>query len=143
MGDDGVGIYVLRQLREKIQPRADLEFKELSVGGLKLVEEILDYKTVFIIDAIESATNLGKITEFSSEQFKNTCHESAPHATNFITALELYKKLKPARIPESIRIFTIAIQPDFTFRESLGPTIKGAASQLTELLTNEINRTGH
>jgi hypothetical protein len=59
---------------------------------------------------------------------------------NFITALELYQKLEATRIPEKIRIFTITIKPEFTFKESLTPTIQAAASHLTELLINEINR---
>jgi len=140
MGDDGVGIHVLRRLKEKIPSRTDLEFKELGVGGIKLIEEILDYRTVFIIDSIESTTALGKINEFSPDQFKNTRHESTPHAMNFITALELYQKLEAARIPERIRIFTITIKPEFIFKETLTPTIQAAASHLTELLINEINK---
>ena len=142
MGDDGVGIHVLRRLKESTQPRSQLEFKELGVGGIKLVEEILDYKTVFIIDSIESETEVGVINEFSPEQFINTYHESTPHATNFITALELYKKLEPTRIPERIRVFTIGIKPDFTFNEKLTPTVEAAASQLTMRLENEINQIG-
>ena len=140
MGDDGVGIQVLRHLKENTTPRADLDFKELSVGGIKLVEEFLDYKTIFIIDSIESATGEGNINEFSPEQFNNTFHESAPHDVNFITALELYKKLEPHRIPKEIRIFTINIKTEFVFKENLSPTIEAAASRLTQSLDNEINR---
>jgi len=140
MGDDGVGIHVLRGLKKKIPPRTDLEFKELGVGGIKLIEEILDYRTVFIIDSIESTTTLGKIKEFSPDQLKYTQYESAPHAVNFMTALELYQKLEPERIPEKIRIFVITIKPEFTFKENLTPTIQAAASRLTELLINEISR---
>ena len=142
MGDDGVGIHVLRRLKKSIQPRPDLEFKELSVGGIKLVEEILDYQTVFIIDSIESESAVGGINEFSPEQFKNTYHESTPHATNFLTALELYRRLEPARIPERIRVFTIGIKTDFTFNETLTPIVEAAASQLTTVLVNEINKIG-
>ena len=140
MGDDGVGIEVLRRLKENTSPRADLDFKELSVGGIRLVEEILDYKAVFIIDSIESATREGDINEFSPEQFNNTFHESAPHDVNFITALELYKKLERHRIPEEIRIFTINIKTEFVFKETLSPTIEAAASRLTQSLDNKINR---
>jgi hydrogenase maturation protease len=138
MGDDAVGIHVLRQLREKVQPRPGLEFKELSVGGIKLVEEILDYHTVFIIDSIESATTVGNINEFSPEQFHNTYHESSPHDVNFMTALQLYKKLEPTRIPEKIRIFTIDINSEFVFKEKLTPAIQASASHLTQLLAKEI-----
>jgi hydrogenase maturation protease len=141
MGDDGVGIHVLRQLKQRTPPRVDLEFKQLSVGGMKLVEEILGYRSVFIIDSIESEDTVGRIREFSPEQFNNTYHESGPHAVNFITALELYKKLEPTRIPERIRIFTIDIKNEFEFKETLTPPIQKAASHLAEMLANEINRT--
>jgi hydrogenase maturation protease len=140
MGDDGVGINVLRQLKERIPHRNDLEFKELSVGGIKLVEEILDHKTVFIIDSIEANTP-GKINEFSPQQLKSTYHDAAAHSTNFATALELYKKLAPSRIPERIRIFTITIRPEYIFRDNLSPRVRTAASKLTALLTKEIQRT--
>jgi len=140
MGDDGVGIHVVRSLKEIAPPRGDLEFKELSVGGIKLVEEILDYKTVFIVDSIESSTSVGKINEFSPDKFNTTYHESAPHALNFFTALQFYKKLEPSRIPETIRIFTIDIKSEFTFTENLTPKIQTAATKLAELLEKEIDR---
>jgi len=142
MGDDGVGIHVLRRLRDDTpSPHEDLEFKELSIGGIKLVEEILDYETVFIIDSIESATTIGDINEFSPEQFESTYHESAPHDVNFITALELYRKLQPHRIPKTIRIFTISIKNEFDFKEKLTPPIQQAAERITALLSDEISRT--
>jgi len=140
MGDDGVGIHVLKRLKEKTPPSADLDFKELSVGGIKLVEEILGYRTVFIIDSIDAASSVGSINEFSPEQFNDTYHDSSPHAVNFITALELYRKLQPNRIPEKIRIFTIDINTQFLFKEMLTPRIQAAASRLTELLANEIDK---
>lgn len=46
MGDDGVGIYVARMVKDRVRPRTGLEFKELSVGGLRVVEEILGYEEV-------------------------------------------------------------------------------------------------
>lgn len=142
MGDDGVGIHVVRILKGKIPPRDDLEIKELGMGGLKLVEEMLGYQKVFIIDSIESpAPEIGSIREFSIEDFKETQQASAPHLMNFATALELYKRLEPSEIPESVRIFTISINPEFTFKETLSPHVQKAASELADLVAHEIERT--
>jgi len=136
-----VGIHVLRMLK-KILARDDLEFKELSVGGLKLVEEILGYEKVFIIDSVDmDDRQIGRIREFSPEQFKATEQSSlSPHVTNFATALELYKRLEPSEIPGTIRIFTIDIDPAFTFRESLTPTIQEAAANLVEMIVQRIKQ---
>ena len=142
MGDDGLGIHVVRMLKKKIPARDDLEFKELSVGGLKLVEEILGYEKVFIIDSVDTEPRqVGRIREFSPEQFKATEQSSpSPHVLNFATALELYKRLKTSEIPGTIRIFTIDIDPDFTFREKLSPTIQEAAANLVEIITQHIEQ---
>ena len=140
MGDDGVGIVVLRMLKQKIHARSDLEFKELSVGGIRLIEEMLGYETVFIIDSIDSKGTSGQIHEFSPEQFKQSQYESSPHTTNFVTALELYKKLEPSRVPSSIRIFTIDIDSRFIFTEKLSSPVQKAAVKLAEQIAREVER---
>jgi hydrogenase maturation protease len=136
-----VGIHVLRTLRQKLPARSDLDFKELSVGGLRLVEEMLGYKTVFIIDSIESSScEIGQIREFSPEQFKGTERATSPHVTNFSTALELYRKLEPNEVPELIRIFTIDINSESAFREGLSPRIQKSASKLAEIVLREVEQ---
>jgi hydrogenase maturation protease len=139
MGDDSVGIHVVRMLKEKLGPRTDLEFKELSVGGLRLVEEMLGYDKVLVIDSIESTDkSTGEIREFSPDQFKETKRTTSPHITNFATALELYRRLEPNEIPATIRIFTIDIQPEFTFGEDMSPPVREAATKLVERITREV-----
>jgi len=141
MGDDGVGIYVVRMLKQKLQSKPNLEFKELSVGGLRLVEEMLGYEEVIIVDSIESdVSQVGQIREFSSDQFKDTQQSSSPHVTNFATAFELYRKLEPGEIPDQVRIFTIGISSEFTFREGLSPSVQEAASKLVGMIGREIER---
>jgi hydrogenase maturation protease len=141
MGDDSVGIIVVRTAKQKITRQAELDFKELSVGGIRLIEEMLGYDTVFIVDsAAASEDTSGQIREFSPEDFKESQYESSPHTTNFATALELYKKLQPSRIPKSIRIFTIDVNPDLTFRETLSPSVQTAAEKLAEQITREVDR---
>jgi hydrogenase maturation protease len=141
MGDDGVGIHVVRTLKRRLSSRSDLEFKELSVGGLRLVEEMLGYKKVLMVDSVESKTSrIGQIREFSPEQFKSTEQASSPHVTNFATAFEFYKKLRPGLIPEVLRIFTIDIDSEFAFREGLSPPIQEAASKLVEMIFREVEK---
>ena len=140
MGDDGVGIVVVRMLKQKIPARSNVEFKELSVGGIRLIEEMLGYDIVFIIDSVDAKVTSGQSREFSPEQFKESQYESSPHTTNFATALNLYKKLQPARLPSSIRIFTIDIDSNFTFSTALSPAVQTAAEKLVEQIAREVER---
>lgn len=141
MGDDGVGIHVVRALKEKLGSRTDLEFKELGIGGLRVVEEMLGYDEVFVIDSIESKSNkIGQIREFSPDQFKEAEQITSPHITNFATALELYKKLEPSAIPSTIRIFTIDIESKLTLSEEMSEPVSDAAMRLVEQITCTIQR---
>ncbi len=140
MGDDAVGIHVARLLRDRLQGRPDVKVKELSLGGLRLVEEILDYERDFIIDSGASKGTPGRINEFSPDDFKGTEYASSPHSTNFATALELYRKLESSRIPKKIRIFTVDVNPEFVFREALSPPVRTAALQLADLVQREIGQ---
>ena len=129
----------MRMLRERLGARADLEFKELSVGGLRLVEEMLGYDKVLIVDSMESRNKkTGKIREFSPDRFKEPEQTVAPHVTSFATALELYKRLEPSEVPNTIRIFTIDIEPKLRFSEEMTEPVREAATKLIDQIADEI-----
>ncbi|HXZ97989.1 MAG TPA: hydrogenase maturation protease [Candidatus Acidoferrum sp.] len=143
MGDDGVGIYVARMVKERTRSRADVQVKELSVSGFKLVEEILGYDEVIIVDSYASeGSEPGRIREFGPGDFEDTLHASSPHGANFATALALYRNLQPDRIPEKLRIFTVDIHATGAFGESLSDRVQEAASKLTHLVVREIEQGG-
>ena len=142
MGDDGVGIYVVRMVRDRTRSRADLQFKELGVSGFKLVEEILGYDEVTIVDSYASTeADTGQIREFSPEDFEDTLHPSSPHGANFATALEFYRNVQPDKMPRKIRILTIDIQTADTFGERLSARVQDAAAKLAEMIVREIVQT--
>lgn len=142
MGDDGVGIHVARMVKDRLRSRTDLEVKELGVGGLKLVEEMLGYEEVIVVDSYASHdSESARIREFAPEQFQDTLHPSSPHGTNFATALQLYRRLTPERMPRRIRIFTVDIHPTLSFGEAMSTPIREAASRLAESIVHQIERT--
>jgi hydrogenase maturation protease len=143
MGDDGVGISVVRVVRDRLRSRADIEVKEVSVSGFKLVEEMLGYKKVIIADSYASHDSTpGRIREFTPEDFKDTLHVSSPHGADFATGLRLYRSIEPNKVPSAMRIFTVDIHPTNTFCERLSEPVRQAALKLAELIVHEIERDG-
>ena len=62
MGDDRVGIHVARKIQARIPHTTNIEVKELSVSGIRLVEEILGFDRVIIVDShTGSETEPGRI----------------------------------------------------------------------------------
>jgi hydrogenase maturation protease len=107
------------------------------------VEEILGYDEVIVVDSYASTeADAGQIREFSPADFEDTVHASSPHGANFATALGVYRKLQPDKIPKRIRIFTIDIHPTDAFGESLSNHVQDAAVKLAEMIVREIRRTG-
>jgi len=139
MTDDRIGIQVTRKLQARLPQRPDIAFKELSVSGLRLVEEILGFDHVVIVDSHSGKeTEAGRIRKFTPDDFTDTTHPGTPHGMNFATAIELYKNLDPERIPKSIEIYTIDINSEFNFGEQLSPEVEKAGDELVTLLLQRI-----
>ena len=140
MGDDGVGIHIIRMLKGSLPQSPNLEFKELSVGGLRMVEEMLGYENVFVVDSItQKDSEVGRISEFNAEQLEDSNQFSSTHITGFPTALELYRKFDPSNVPKRIKIFTVDIEPNFTFTERMSVQVKEAAARLADLVRIRIS----
>jgi len=139
MGDDGVGIHIVRMLKESLPQFPGLEFKELSVGGLRMVEEMLGYENVIVVDSIvQKDSEVGRISELDAAQPRDPSQFSSTHVTGFPTALELYRAFDPSKIPKKIKIFTIGIEPDFTFTECMSAPVKEAARKLSDLVRQRL-----
>lgn len=141
MGDDRVGIEIARMIKARISPKRGVEVREISVSGFRLVEEMLGFDRVIIVDShTGDGTEPGRIRESTPERFKDTIHPTSPHGMNFATALDLYLNIEPDRIPKSIRIFTIDIESNPPFSETMSPLVQKAALQLTEMIIREISQ---
>ena len=139
MTDDRIGIHVTRMLQARLPERSDIVFKELSVSGLRLVEEILGFDHVIIVDSHSGKdTEAGRIRKFTPVDFTDTMHPGAPHGMNFATAIEFYRNLEPDRIPKSIEIYTIDINSEFNFGEQLSPEVEKAGEELVTLLVHQL-----
>jgi hydrogenase maturation protease len=139
MADDRVGIHVARMIQAELHQRADVVVKELSVSGLRLVEEMLGFDHVIIVDShTGKETEPGRIRKFAPVDFTDTIHPGIPHGINFATALEFYRSLEPEKIPEAIEIYTIDIDPEPTFGEQLSPTVEKASADLVKLIVQEL-----
>ncbi|MCX6243847.1 MAG: hydrogenase maturation protease [Bacteroidetes bacterium] len=121
--DDGIGPRLVKDLQKSSFPEG-ISFKTSSMGGLEILELIRDYHTVMILDAIKTKDgNPGDVYYFNPSDFHETMHLSNLHDVNFITALELAKKIKLS-IPETIHIIAVEILEDMEFGRSLSPELE-------------------
>jgi len=138
LGDDGVGICIANEVKKKIN-NPDIKVDEAITGGMNLLDLILGYDKVIIIDAVKSKDGShGKVERISLNNF-NTMHSFNPHDVSLNEAIEMAKKLGENRIPKEIIIIGIMMKSiPLEFGENLSKEIAAIIPEAVDLTLNEI-----
>jgi hydrogenase maturation protease len=138
LGDDGVGVHVANELKKYIQ-NPDITIDEAITGGMNLLDLILGYDKVIIIDAVKSETGEdGEVMRIPLNDF-STMHSCNPHDVSLIEAIEMAKKLGETRIPKQIIVIGILMkQIPCEFGEKLSKNIAAAVPKAVKMTLNEI-----
>ena len=141
--DDGVGVRVAEIVRVRLLDKAHIDVTETSVGGLTLMEAMIGYDRVFLIDAMhKNGDKPGTIHRMTLEELQAispTQHSSSPHDTNLITALEMGKRMG-MRLPQEIVIYAISVENVIDFSDQLTPAVAAAVPQVVASILEEIRK---
>ena len=138
--DDGVGIHVVRQLKQQVNdPNIDVD--EAITGGMNLLDLLYDYDKAILIDAINiQDASTGEVRRFPLDNL-STIHSNNPHDVSLMEALELAKKLGEKRIPKEIIIIGIVLKEiPYVFGETLSPEIANAVPKAVQMTLHEIKK---
>ena len=126
--DDGVGIYTARVARYMLPPGAQVDVIELSVGGLSLMEAMIGYDRVILIDALWLPDRRpGDILQFHAGNLPETLNTRSAHDADLLTALSVGKTLGASLPrPEDIQIVAVQIEDVLTFGEHPTPHVAAA-----------------
>ena len=136
--DDGIGPKLVNELQKKGFP-GNIHFQNAFVGGLEILEIIGGYQNVVFIDAIITEKGKpGTVYHFTPDDFKETLHLSNLHDTNFLTALELGRKMNMP-LPSEIHIIAVEIIEDHIFSNQFSPEIDSKYSLILNTVKNLID----
>jgi hydrogenase maturation protease len=125
ISDDAIGIRVVESIMKMDLPNVDAE--EASVSGLDMIEKMLDYKRVVVVDSIISGEREpGTVLVLTPDDFAHTVHGTNPHETNIATALELGRQLEPERFPKQVFFVAIEALNVVDISEEMTPPVKAA-----------------
>jgi hydrogenase maturation protease len=137
LSDDGVGIKVAHEVANQLN-NPQVTVAETSAAGLNLLDSIVGYDKVIIIDAIQTKEgNTGQIYRMGTEDFSLTKHFSSPHQINLVTALELGKMLNLA-IPQKITIFAVEAKDITSFSEKCTPEVEQAIPEVVKMVLEDL-----
>ena len=144
--DDGVGVKVARLLEETIDLTAhpNLTITEASAGGIRLMEIMLGYDRVILIDAYylkQEQTTPGKIHRLSIDDLRSvspTQHSTSAHDTSLITALDSADQLG-YQIPQEFIIIAVEVENILEFGETPTPAVAAAIPKVTSEIIKELS----
>jgi hydrogenase maturation protease len=137
LSDDGIGIYVARKLRAVLVEQ-QATIIEASLAGLDMLDLLIGYDKVIIIDAIQSSGGkVGQIYRLGLESFNSSLHSTSPHDIDLITAIKVGKQLK-LPVPEEIIIFAIEAADIKTFSEECTVEMLPVIDKCVEMIVCEL-----
>ena len=142
LSDDGAGVLACRMLKEIISESSgfdNVDIDEENVSGLGLLDVILGYDAVILIDSIKTKNGkVGEVYKLGVDDFVNTLHLSSPHDVNFATAIEIGRKNVPEKMPKEIAIYAIEVEIVDVFGEELTEEVKRAIPKVVEMVLNDL-----
>jgi len=140
LGDDGVGFHIAQELARQIKDE-NIDVEDTSVDGLNLLELIIGYDKVIIIDAIMTkGGKVGEIYKLRSEDLANTVHfTTSPHNANLAIAIEVGRKILAEQMPEEIVVFAVGIKQVPRFTEEMTEKVRAAIPRAVNLILQELS----
>jgi hydrogenase maturation protease len=137
LSDDGAGIKVAQEVSKRLND-PHVTVAETSEAGLRLLDSIVGYDQVIIIDAIQTKNgSAGQVYRMEPEDFSSAKHLSSPHQINLVTALELGKMLNLA-MPQKITIFAVEAKNVTKFSEKCTPEVEKAIPEVVKMVLEDL-----
>jgi hydrogenase maturation protease len=137
LSDDGVGIRVAQEVGKQLND-PQVTIAETSEAGLRLLDSIVGYDKVIIVDAVQTEKGqVGQIYRMEPQDFSFAKHLTSPHQINLATALELGKMLNLA-MPQKITIFAVEAKDITTFSEKCTPEVEQAIPEVVKVVLEEL-----
>lgn len=150
LGDDGVGWHVAEEVARLIPspllPRGEgeIEIDCLSIGGLSLMERMLGYQRVILVDSMETGqAPEGSVKAFPLIALANpmASHSASVHDTSLMTALQTAQAMD-MDVPSVVDVVAIEARNVYDFSETLSPAVERAvpvaAQKVLNLLKEEL-----
>lgn len=142
LGDDGVGWKVAEELKKQLSPDLPVDIDCLSLGGISLMEHLIDYDRAILIDAFALDEQIGSILVLKLSDLPNysAFHTTSPHDTSLQDAIELGRSVG-AHMPDDVMVVGIATKHVCDFSNALSPPVADAVPQAAQIVLALLKQT--
>jgi hydrogenase maturation protease len=129
LADDAVGVLAARALAGRLDAAVDV--KETAEHGVALLDHLLGYERVILLDAIQTGTNEpGTIVEIDPASL-SAVFAPSPHYAGLPEMLAIAEGLK-LDFPRHFRIFAVEVADALTIGGAMTPAVRAAIPALCD-----------
>lgn len=137
MGDEGIGVYVVRELEKRTLP-AEVECLDGGTGGFTLLESLEDAGRIILIDAANDGNPPGTVSRTTPRFTRDYPPTLTAHDVGMKDLLDMFYIQGGEH---EIILYAITIDPKQPIRMSLSPESEKAAAAAVELISAELEST--
>ena len=140
LGDDGIGFHIAQELAKEMNDE-NIDVKDTSVNGLNLLELIVGYDKLIVIDAIMTEDEkVGEIYRLKPRNSSETAWSTISlHHLNLATTIQIGKRLFPKEMPGEVIIFAIGAQEVTEVTGEMTARVKEAIPRVINLVLEELS----
>ncbi len=142
LGDDAIGWRIAEACAVSL-PRPDIEVDCFAQGGLSLMERLIGYEKVILVDAIATGDRSpGSVRCFRLADLADPArgHLNSAHDVTVLTALQFGRTIQ-IPLPAEVLVVTVETASLYEFTEDLSPAVAAAVpcavQRIQQLLYNE------
>jgi hydrogenase maturation protease len=137
LSDDGLGIRVVRDLKNRLNDRS-VAFEELSVGGLQLFDYLIGTEECIIVDAVMTGSQpAGTLLRFIQTADNEPVALTSSHQIDLGQILGL-ARFMGASLPKRLTVYGIEADDITTFRESCTEQVSQAIPKLVDVICSDV-----
>ena len=145
--DDGVGVKVAYEIERALASvnSDDITVTEASAGGLRLMEMMIGYDRVILVDAFigcngDEPGTVHRMTLDDLRGISPTQHSACAHDTTLVTALDFGERMG-LHLPKEISIHAIEVENIIDFSEEPTPAVAAVIPKVAATVLAELNVT--
>ena len=141
MGDDGFGLAVLAELRERWRMPGDVELVDGGTWGIRLLPLLDGAERVLFLDAVDRGAAPGTPFVLEGDELPRAlCHKLSPHQIDLreVLALASFRGSMPQDV------VAVGAQPaDVQLRDGLSPVLEHRIGDIAGLAVRTLKAWGH
>jgi hydrogenase maturation protease len=135
MGDEGIGVYVVRELEQRTPVLPGVEYMDGGTGGFTLLAPLEDAGRIILIDAAADGNPIGTVTRTTPRFSKDYPPTLTAHDVGVKDLLDVFYMRGGER---DVILYAITIDPRQPIRMSLSEVGERAAAEAVERILADL-----